>query len=277
MNSPQFVSRINAELRPVLGDDRIITGARMLATPSRRALRWLSSAVYLASAVALGFVYLWARDDWHVGPALIGFGVAEAAALVLGLVRIFVQRPMLLVVTRRQLVYCRLSGPGKHTADVAAAPLARARIILYKHGRADTTLRCVLPGFEPVRLSPVKGCQEDLDRVLAVAHSSGVGIQTAEEASAGTAPPNPRPGSTEGRSHRDSPEGRPRRDSGRNTTYRNRDWASGPLDRGGRLGRDRPSDAYRIDGRTAARPERRREHPGEHRRSGRGGGEPTRS
>jgi hypothetical protein len=276
MNSPRFVSRINAELRPVLGDDRIVMGAQVLAVPSRRALTRLTAAVYLASVVALAFVYLWARDHWHAGAALAGFAVAEAAAVVLGLVRIFVQRPMLLAVTRHQLLCCRLAGPGKHATNVAAAPLATTRITLYGHGQPDTTLRCVLPGFEPVRLNSVKGGQRDLDRVLAVARSSGVRVHTAEEAVPSGM--NPPPAARTRTTPRTPPEGRPRRDSGRNMTYRNRDWAGEPpLDRAGRLGRDRPGDVYGTGGRTAARPERRREHPGEHRRSRRGGGEPTRS
>lgn len=276
MNSPRFVSRINAELRPVLGDDRIVMGAQVLAVPARRVLKWLSGSVYLASALALVFVYLCARGHWHAGAALIGFAVAEAAAVALGLVRIFVQRPMLLAVTRTQLVWCRLAGAGKNAADVAAGPLSQARIVVQGTDRANATLRCALPGFEPVRLTSVRGGRPDLDRVLALARSSGVRVHTAAEAtsSGGTTHRNPPQGSAP----RDTQEAGSSRGSRRAGTYRNTDRAGPPpSDRAGRLGRDRPADVHGTEGRTAVRQEGRREHPGEHRRSGRGGSEPTRS
>lgn len=216
VNSPEFVRQVNVELRPVLGDDRIVAGARVLRVPPRPVLTQLSAAVYAASLLALVFVYLLARGHWHSRAALIGFGAAEAAAILLGLARIFVQRPMLLAVTGRQLVCCRLAGFGEHLARVTAAPLSRARITVYRSRRQTAsahpaTLRCLMPASRPLILTSVKGAEDDLERVVAAAHSSGVRVSLA------------------------------------------RDEAS-----------------------TAARPQGRREYPGEHRRSERGGGEPTR-
>jgi hypothetical protein len=247
VNSPQFVRQVTGQLRPVLGDDRIVTGARVLAVPPRRVLNQLSAAVYAASLLALVFVYLLARGHWHARGALIGFAAAEAAAILLGLVRIFVQRPMLLAVTGRQLVCCRLAGFGKHPASVATAPLGRARITVYRQPRL-TTLRCLMPGAKPVMLNSVRGCQQDLDQVVAIARSSGVRVSTGLD----------------------------------NDAYRERQHADAPPPaRGDRLaGRRRavgPGSDQRADVDTAARAQRRREYPGEHRRSGRRGGEPTRS
>ncbi len=246
MNSPQFVRQVTAGLRPVLGDDRIVTGARVLAVPPRRVLSQLSAAVYAASLLALVFVYLLARGHWHAHAALIGFVAAEAAAILLGLVRIFVQRPMLLAVTSRQLVCCRLAGLGRHPADVATAPLNRSRITVYRQRPQTTTLRCLMPGAKPLMLNSVRGCQEDLDRVVAIARSSGVRVSKAQDN--GTSPERPQA---------DAP----------------------PPARADRLGEGRrgPSQGHGTDLDTTARLQRRREHPGEHRRSGRGGGEPTRS
>jgi hypothetical protein len=217
VNSPQFVRQVNAGLRPVLGDDRIVAGARVLRIPPRRVLTQLSAAVYAASLLALAFVFLLARGHWHSRAALIGFVVAEAAALLLGLVRIFVQRPMLLAVTDRQLLCCRLADLRKQPARVTAAPLSRARITVYRnrpHATTPrkTTLRCLMPGSGPLILTSVKGSQDDLDRLVAVAHSAGARINLAQH-----------------------------------------------------------------DVTMAAGPQARREYPGEHRRSGGGGGDPTRS
>ncbi len=266
MNSPQFVRQVTAELRPVLGDDRIVTGARVLAVPPRRVLQLLSAAVYVASLLALVFVYLLARGHWHARGALIGFGAAEAAAILLGLTRIFVQRPMLLAVTGRLLVCCRLAGFGRHPADVATAPLARARITVYRRQRM-TTVRCQLQGSRPLTLNSVRGSQEDLERVVAVAHSSGVRVtiardDTYRERQQAAAPPRPG-GDRLGEGSRADGPGRDK-GAGRKT---GRDHGAGRSPRG-----DHGADVG-----TAARPQRRREYPGEHRRSGRGGDEPTRS
>lgn len=249
MNSPRLVSQINAELRPLLGDDQIVSGAQVLAVPSRRVLNQLSKGVYVASAAALIFVYFWANGHWHTGPALIGFAVAEAAAIALGLARIFVQRPMILAVTRRQLVCCRLPGPGKQPTG-ATAPLSRTKITIYRHSPRTTTVRCLMPGARPLRLNSVKGHQEDLERVVAVAHSSGARVHTVRDRRAG-APEEPRrsPG---------TPRNAPQSQTGRHSGF-------GPVDH---LGTD--TDA-------ASRTQHRREYPGEHRRSERGGGEPRRS
>jgi hypothetical protein len=269
MNSPQFVRRINAELRPVLGDDRIVIGAQVLRVPSRRVLSQLSSAVYLASAVALLFVYLWARGHWRAGPALIGFCVAEVAAVALGMARIFIQRPMLLAVTGRQLICCRLSGLGKRPTAVATGPLVKTRITVYRYRPQTTTLRCLIPGSGPLTLSSIRGSQDDLDQVVAVAHSAGVRVTAAQDEGTGGTP---------------SPGRRvpPTTEPGQNGAYHPQAQADSPrpsrTDRLGEGGRaDRPGAEYRSNVEAAARPQRRREYPGEHRRSGRGGDEPSRS
>jgi hypothetical protein len=269
MNSPQFVRRINADLRPVLGDDRIVIGAQVLRVPSRRVLSQLSSAVYLASAVALLFVFLWARDHWRAGPALAGFCIAEVTAVALGLARIFIQRPMLLAVTRRQLICCRLSGVGKHPTAVATGPLAKTRITVYRYRPQTTTLRCLIPGSGPLTLSSIRGSQDELDQVVAVAHTAGVRVTAAQDEGTGGIPaPDPR---------------LPRKsEPGHNGVYHTPAQASAPqsrrTDRLGEEGRaDGPGTDYHADVDAAARPQRRREYPGEHRRSGRGGDEPSRS
>lgn len=270
MNSPQFVRRVNAELRPVLGDDRIVIGAQVLRVPSRRVLSQLSSAVYLASAVALLFVYLWARGHWRAGPALVGFCIAEATAVALGMARIFIQRPMLLAVTGRQLVCCRLSGLAKRPTAIATGPLVKTRITVYRYRPQTTTLRCLIPGSGPLTLSSIRGSQEDLDQVVAVAHSAGVRVTAAQdEGAVGGPPPN------QGGARLTS-------EPGQNGVYHPPTQADSPrpgrTDRLGERGQaDRPGAEYRTDVEAAARPPRRREYPGEHRRSGRGGDEPTRS
>lgn len=269
MNSLRFVRRINTELRPVLGDDRIVVGAQVLRVPPRWVLSQLSSAAYVASALALVFVYLWARGHWRAGPALAGFCIAEAAAVAVGLTRVFVQRPMLLAVTGRQFICCRLSGPAKHATDVATAPLVKTRITVNRYRQRTTTLRCLMPGSQPLTLNSVRGCQDDLDQVLAVAHSAGLRVISAQDERGadlpGTnrrVPPETRPGNS-GRYHALPPADPP---------YPGHTGRPGERGRAGRPGAESGTDVG-----TAARLQRRREYPGEHRRSGRGGGEPTRS
>ncbi len=258
MNSPEFVRRINAGLEPALGGDRIVMGARVLAVPSRRVLRQLSAAVYVASALALVFVYLWARGHWHVGPALIGFVAAELAALALGLTRIFIQRPMLLAVTRRQLVYCRLSGSARQPTAIATAPLSRVRITVYGHGRPYTVLRCLLPGSGPIRLNAVRGCEDDLDQVVALAYSAGARVHAAADNAAGPSDSGPRQPDRQ-------PVGQPDR--------QRREPAS---DDGGRRPREQ-TGAGMPGERQAPRPDHNSDYPGEHRRGERGGGTYPRS
>ncbi len=190
MNSPDFVRRVNTALRPVLGEDQIIVGAQVLRGPSRLTAGLLSATVYLAAAIALAFAYFVASGKPPGNSAIIGFAAAEAVVVIAGLARIFVQRPTLIAITRDQrLVCCRLSGLGKRSAEVAAAPLSRTRISECNYGRRTTRLVCELPGSKPVRLNSIRGHQADLDRVVAVA--SAPDVPAADGATAPGTEPRP--------------------------------------------------------------------------------------
>jgi hypothetical protein len=74
-------------------------------------------------------------------------------APVLGLGVQFLPRPMYLVVTDRRLICSRVSRlrgtPGRRAF---AVPLADLRILSYRSGKYGASLRCEIPGREPILL-----------------------------------------------------------------------------------------------------------------------------
>jgi hypothetical protein len=172
MNSPQFVRRVDAALRPLLGEDRILIGAQVVAGPPLAIVNCVSAVVFVASGTALACALITVPGDWPASGPAIGFWVAEIAALLIGLLRFSIQRPMLVAVTNRQFVCGRLSTFRKVPSHAVTAPLNQVRITGYRSGRWTTTLRCQLPGMGPVRLTAVNPHRADLDRTLAAVHAA---------------------------------------------------------------------------------------------------------
>jgi hypothetical protein len=67
MNSPRFVRQADAELRPVLGDERIVAGAQVVSGPPGYVVNSVSAVVFIASGIALAFALLHPAANAHRG------------------------------------------------------------------------------------------------------------------------------------------------------------------------------------------------------------------
>jgi hypothetical protein len=106
---------------------------------------------------------------WQPGP------VIYVATPVLGLVTWFSRRRMHAVLTDRRLIFFfRFRFRGRSGVPTFAVPLADIPVTDYRCGRYGTSIECVLPGRNHVRLYARRGRREELSEVDSVLTRSGV-------------------------------------------------------------------------------------------------------
>jgi hypothetical protein len=174
VNSPRFVRQISTSLRPVLGEERIVQGAQVVSGPSPYGLFWVTTASSMVGGLATTQM---AVQGWPYGAlwgwALWGWALPQLLVLVPGLITLSLQKPTFIAVTSEQLICCRLTAFRKRPKHISATPLSGALLTDYRQRRWTTSLRCQLPGMDPVRLNATKGRRADLAYVLGAAHAAG--------------------------------------------------------------------------------------------------------
>ncbi len=126
VNSPAFVHQVDAALEPVLGADRLVAGAQLVAGPSPYGVIAGAALVTIPAAIMLG---------WHVPehrhdlPAFWLFMLlATIPSLVHPVVTLATQRPMFVGVSGQHLVYGRLSAFRKRLTNIVVVPYGGGRI-----------------------------------------------------------------------------------------------------------------------------------------------------
>jgi hypothetical protein len=144
---------LRRELQP---GEHVVAGAAGTCDPSR----W-GTAALLAAALALAAAGLVSFAGPQ--PGLLSGPLPGGLALPLLILGIhFLPRSMYVAVTDRRLICCRLSRLGSTPRQLAfAVPLADLRIVNYRSGKRESSVRCEIPGHKRIRLAVGRAGRND--------------------------------------------------------------------------------------------------------------------
>lgn len=163
-------------------DDQLIAGARVVSGPSPGPMAFVAAGVAgnlttLAAGLArpAPLAEIWA-------PAVTG--------LILAAIQGYIQRPMLIGISRHQLVCVRLTTLRRRPVRVVGMPLSVAAIDRYSRHARTTSITLSMPGTRPLRLhGSGRKRQAQLDYVLERAAAAGVPFRTQRRSARAPAPP----------------------------------------------------------------------------------------
>jgi hypothetical protein len=169
-----FLRQVDAQLRPVLGDDEIRAAAVVFSGPAPYPLIWLTTAGGAALAWLLrtvgSFGALMHSHGFWVYELVVMMPVVCAA-----LPGLLLQKSMLVAVTDAQFLAARWSIRRREASRKASrVSLMPANITVITTRRQLWTTTIVLngPGTGPIRLHAIKGHRAELESVLAAAQAA---------------------------------------------------------------------------------------------------------
>jgi hypothetical protein len=174
VNSAAFTRRIDAALEPVLGAERLVAGAQLIAGPSPYGVIAGAALLTIPVAALLGPAEFVPHHHYGLAVFWLIMLLGAIPSLVHPAITLAVQRPVFVGVSAQHLVYGRLSMFRKRLTDIVVVPYGGGRIAAYRKRRHTTTVDLEVPGSGRLRLHAIKSKRRDLECVLASAQDAGV-------------------------------------------------------------------------------------------------------
>jgi hypothetical protein len=174
VNSAAFTRRIDAALEPVLGPERLVAGAQLIAGPSPYGVV-VGAALLTVPVAALMDPGRFLRHHHHdLAVFWLIMLLGAIPSLVHPVITLATRRPVFVGVSGQHLVYGRLSMFRKRLTNIVVVPYGGGRITAYRKRRRTTTVDLEVPGTGKLRLHAIKTKRRDLECVLASAQAAGV-------------------------------------------------------------------------------------------------------
>jgi hypothetical protein len=178
LTSARFTRQVDAALKPMLTeDDHLIAGARVVSgpLPLRIALAGAvagTAAGWVIVAVARHLVFAAAAP-----PVWVALLLALPPVLAPSAIIACVRRPMLVAISRQQLICARLTAFWQRPVSIVTMPLSASAIVGYRSSALSTSIAVSLPGLGLTRLHAIGSERQlELNDVMRLARAAGVPI-----------------------------------------------------------------------------------------------------
>jgi hypothetical protein len=176
VTSARFTQRVDAALKPVLAeDDHLIAGASVVTGPPPAPIALGTFLINAAAWPVAGVVANILTPGTIPPPIWLIVVLGLSPILVFALIVSSVQRPRFLAISRRQMIYARLTPFRKRPAGIVTVPLNGARIDSCRRGPRTTSITLNVTR-KRLRLHGFAKKQDDLDEVIYLARAAGVPI-----------------------------------------------------------------------------------------------------